>query len=218
MRKRAIVFACLMLVCLTGWAQYPLELEGDKLVNGSLEIQAYLHSIENPVQWGIYGTPGESWLLGDICFAEDFVVITYTAVGTRVCEYQNDNPWGLPPGEWLDEVCYILYRPRPITFPSIRIIWNDDASAYLSIWEFRDRTDFTALTIDADEGQMWLRQGTFEEMDGDYVISDDHHCLVYLIEERTAESIFPRRRPSRRLKIEGEEPPSRRRGVRRMPP
>jgi len=216
MRKKALIGICMLLVCLTGWAQYPLELEGDKLVNGSLEIQAYLYAIDNPVPFGIYSTPGDYWFLGDICFDEDFVVIRYTHIGTRICRHEDDSGWGLPPGEWLEEVCYILYRPRPISFPSIRIHWNPEANTYLDVYQFKTHTGFTSLTVDADEDQMWLRQGTFEEIDGEYVVSEDDDCHVYLIEERTAESIFPLRRPTgRRLQSE-DEGKERRRAIRRM--
>lgn len=215
MRKKAIVCACLMLVCLTGWAQYPLELEGDKLINGSLNIQVHLDAIENPDPFGIYGPTGEHWLFGVSCFTDDTVTISYHAIARRICEYGDDNPWGLPPGEWLDTVCYAESPRYRISFPSIRLPWNEDAKAYLMLWDMEDHIDFTSLTIDWQERRMWLRQGSFVEEDGQYVFNEDHHCKIYVIDERTAG--FRRRPAQRRMKIvPGNEGTEIRRAPRRM--
>jgi hypothetical protein len=216
MRKRAMIVVCLLLVCLTGWAQqYPPELEGDRLVNGSLDIQAHLEEIQNPDPFGIYGPTGEDWWFGDACFTDDTATIRYYVIAKRVCVYSDDNPWGLPPGEWLDTVCYAEHPRYRISFPSIRMRWNEAASAYLETYPMKDHVAFTSLTIDWDERRMWLRQGALHGEDGVFTISEDHHCKVYVLDERSAG--FRMRRPAERFKS-NERERTLRRGVPRKKP
>lgn len=183
MRRRVLIFILALLGSSSALAQFPSELAGNKLVNGTLDIQVYMERIDNPDPFGVYGDVGKNWWFGDICFDEDTVIITYNRFAARKCR----------------EGCTCCYAVRPGREMgyTIRLPWNEEAKAYILMYDVFDRIDFTCLTV--EWGRMRLRQGTIVKTEEGYVISQEHDCITYLIEEREAPFIAEVRRPGRRV-------------------